>query len=310
MESHSELPGSIATHRKLDKELENDGCTEERHERFYVMIQDGNTGRRVRFPLPGLIGPWFYLRLAGLERTSGLQSLPSMGLQLKLLRSSVFRGLKKKHLAVAQWLGSRAIVVCRRLEGQPMYTLTPAELRHLHGMGRQCERIERELAAMIEPVERMMSHTLSDEVDMHDELKRALSHLRKFRERASRVPSRTRMLEFFRNDLRPFWMFRPPAIAYALFRVLTEYSEPRLLRREAYCRIGTFEREYLGRKSRSVEADPEDTVRRQVYIFKRCASRKHMDTILKRLVAGKWYCLDHPLNCDWENPRALPNPSQ
>jgi hypothetical protein len=112
------------------------------------------------------------------------------------------------------------------------------------------------------------------------------------------------------SRLRPLWMFRLPAIAYALFRLLAEHSEPRILKREAYRRIGTFEREYLGRRSRSDESDPEDTVRRQIYTFKKSAKRGQMDGILKRLLAGPWYCLDHPLNCDWENSTRLPHPSQ
>jgi hypothetical protein len=117
-------------------------------------------------------------------------------------------------------------------------------------------------------------------------------------------------LEYRKKDLRRYWMLRLPAVAYALFRLLSEHSEPRILKREAYRRIGTFEREYLGRKSRSVEADTEDTVRRQVYSFKTSANRKQMDRILKRLLAGKWYCLESPLNSDWENPKALPHRSQ
>jgi hypothetical protein len=311
LQSDNELPSSVLIYRKLEKELVKEIGADERRESFHIFIDDGSTGRRVRFPLPGLIGPWFHLRLIGVDQHSGLQSWSNYALELKLFRSSLFRGLQKKELAAAQWLGSRAITFeCQRRERVPIYTLTATQLRHLHGMRRQCERVERELGTMIEPVKRMMSHTLSDEVDMHDELQRAVSYLRRFQQRARLAPSRTRALEFQRNRLRSFWMFRPPAIAYALFRLLTEHSEPSLLRKKAYCRIGTFEREYLGRKSRSVESDPEDTVRRQVYTFKRSTKRKQMDGILNRLIAGDWYCLDHPLNCDWENPKTLPLPSR
>jgi hypothetical protein len=176
-------------------------------------------------------------------------------------------------------------------------------------MRRGCERIERELKKMIEAIKHITRYTFSDPAAMCVDLGRAVSQLQRFRQDAEQVPSRRESLEFRRNKLRAFWMFQPPAIAYALFRLLTEYSEPRLLKRHAYSIIGTFEREYLGRMSRSADSDPEDTVRRQVYIFSRSPNRKPMDRILKRLLAGKWYCLDHPLNCDWETPKTHPHPS-
>jgi hypothetical protein len=177
-------------------------------------------------------------------------------------------------------------------------------------MRRRCERIECEISQLIEPAKEMMSHTLSNEVHMYAELEKAVSHLQRFRERAARVTTQTEALEFVRKSLRPYWMRRPPAIAYAMLRLLTEHSDPRILKKDAYNRIGTFEREHLGRKSRSFESDAQDTVRRQVYVFKASANRKHMDRILERLLAEKWYFLDHPLNCDWEKTPPHPQTSR
>jgi hypothetical protein len=311
MQGHEEIPEEVLAFRKLEKELERETGGNDKDRTFRIFIRDADTGRQVRFMFPGLFGPWFFLKLIGVDRISGFQSWPNYKLELKLLRSSLFCGLQKKQLAAAQWLSCRAITLeCERREPHRVFTLSARELRRLHGMRRQCARIERELAMMTKPVREMMSHTVSDEIEMHEELDRAISDLRRFRQRAGRVRSQTYFLEFRKKDMGRYWMLRLPAVAYALFRLLSEYSEPRILKREAYRRIGTFEQEFLGCKSRSAEADTEDTVRRQVYTFKSSANRKHMDRILQRLLASRWHCLDSPLNCDWENPKTLPHPSR
>jgi len=312
LQGASEPTDFIKIHNYLEKELTKETGVEGWREHFSVVIEVGNTGKRRRFALPRLLGPWFCLRLIGVDRSTGLQNWSYYALELKLLRSSLFRGLQNSPLAAAQWLGGNAITqACLRRERQAGITLRATELRILHGLRRRCERIEGELSKMVEPVKSLMKHSASDgSLDLHRHLERAISHLQSFQKWVRDEPSQTEMLEFHRNHLRSFWMFRPPAIAYALFRLLTEHSEPRRLRKDAYRTIGTFEKEYLGRKSRGHESDVEDTVRDKIYTFKGSAKRKQMDGILRRLLAGSWYCLDHPLNSDWENPKTIPPPSQ
>jgi hypothetical protein len=312
LQGASELTDLVKIHNYLEKEFIREAGVEAWREHFSVFTEVGNTGKRRRVELPGLIGRWFHLRLLGVDRITGLQDSSDYALKLKLLRSSLFRGLENYPLAAAQWLGWNAIThACMRRERQAGITLRATELRTLHGLRRRCERIEGELSKMVEPVKSLVKHSGSDgSRDLHRNLERAISHLQSFQKWVRDEPSQTAMLEFHRNHLRSFWMFRPPAIAYALFRLLTEHSEPRRLRKDAYRTIGAFEKEYLGRKSRSDESDVEDTVRRQIYTFRASAKRKEMDGILRRLLAGPWYCLDHPLNSDWENPKPLPHPSQ
>ncbi len=307
LKTDREIRGELLAHAKLERQLDRETGGDDRLLTFCVFTRDAATGGRARFRFPGLIAPWFNFRLMGIDRSTGFQSWRDYELQLRLLRSSLFAGLHDQPLAAAQWLAFRAITLYyQRKEPHWVPTLTATELRHLHGLRRQCERIERELTAMIKPVREMMSHTLSDQVDMHKDLGRAASDLKGFLMRVVRVPSRTHFSEFRKEDFARHWMLRLPAVPYALFRLLTEHSDPRILKREAYRRIGNFEQEYLGRKARNSEADTEDTVRRQVYTFRRSANCGCMDRILKRLLADKWYCLDHPLNCDWETAGGYP----
>ncbi len=280
---------------------------------FRVLVRNPNTAKGNRYTLPSLVAPWVFLRLCGLNRYAGLQSWPSNRAELKVLRSPLFKELSKKGLIVAQWLCTRAILQAWvRGDPPPVIATLPAhELRRLLGMRRKVKKMIGELESMDETVKQMEKYPLLHDFDVRKHLARAVSPLLKFEQLAAREPSRTRILKFHLTRHRPFWMFRPPAIAYALLRLLMEHASPRLKAKEAYLRIGNFERDCLGRRSRKAEADVEDTIRRQIYVIKgRPTLRKQMDRILQRLLAAEWFGLDHTLNCDWESPKTLLRPSR
>lgn len=87
---------------------------------------------------------------------------------------------------------------------------------------------------------------------------------------------------------RAAWFFKRDAIAYALFRLLTEQATPLVPHMKAYALIGRFERDFLGRDIGYGTSGETETVRKQITDFKQSPRKDQMDGILDHLLAVNW----------------------
>jgi hypothetical protein len=157
-------------------------------------------------------------------------------------------------------------------------------------MSQKAKRMAVELKVMREFAEQLEKKPLLHDFYICGYLDKAIAALQKFAERSQQELSRTDYVQFERTQERFFWPFRPPALAYGLYRLLREHSTARVLAEDAYGRIGQFERDFLGHK---VE-DTVETIRKQVRRFRRSPLRREMDKLIRRLLTAEWFDISEP----------------
>lgn len=210
--------------------------------------------------------------------------------KLGLSDNSFIGGLTGPALRALLWFLENAVLVDKKKEIALSVAKRPpaTTVRRLHIMSRAARKMISQLEGFEVEIKSMdlLHSPLLREFSVSQLVENAVTALRKFEERTRQQPTHTDTIKYFQEQ--HFWvyhLFKPPALAYAAYRLYTAYSEPRILAKEAYERIGRFENEYLGCHL----LDPYEAVRVQVRTFKRSPERKEMDSILIRLLTGKWF---------------------
>jgi hypothetical protein len=199
-------------------------------------------------------------------------------------------GMEGRPLHSLVWFFQGAIVNLekRNIAASNRFSLPSSTVRRLHGMSRTTRGILRRLSDFQEDLRAMnIPHYPVLQADsISDLLQNAVKALSRFERRTSEEPSRTDTKRSIIEDhVRPYWLFRPPALAYALYHLYREHSKPTVSAKPAYERIGRFENEFLNCHL----LDPYEAVRVQVRTFKGCPQRKEMDSILNRLLTSRWF---------------------
>jgi hypothetical protein len=207
-----------------------------------------------------------------------------------LLDDSFIGGLSGPGLRALLWFLENAVLVDKKKEiALRVAKRPPATTVHrLHSMSRATRKMISQLKGFAAEIKNMdlLDSPVLREFSASQLLENSVGALRKFDERARQQRTPTQNIKYYQEEV--FWvyrLFKPPALAYAAYRLYTSYSEPRILAKEAYARIGRFENEYLGCHL----LDPYEAVRVQVRTFKRSPERKDMDSILSRLLTEKWF---------------------
>jgi hypothetical protein len=239
---------------------------------FFAKLSDPNTG----LSEDCLLGVLFV----------DLDLLVSLG----LLDDSFIGGLTGPPLRALLWFLENAVAVDEKKKiALSIAKRPPASTVHrLHSMSRAARKMISQLKGFGVEIKSMnlLHSPLLWEFSVPQLVENAVTALRKFEERTRQQPTQTDTVKYFQEQ--HFWvyrLFKPPVLAYAAYCLYTAYSEPRILAKEAYARIGRFENEYLGCHL----LDPYEAVRVQVRTFKRSPQRKVMDSILTRLLTEKWF---------------------
>jgi hypothetical protein len=125
-------------------------------------------------------------------------------------------------------------------------------------------------------------------ITLDDLLFSAIVMLKRFTDELGRMPRLRDMRAERAARKRAAWFIKRQAIAYALFRVLTERADPAAPHMEAYALIGRFERDFLGRDIGYGTSGETETVRVQVMEFRQGPRKAQMDDILEHLLALNW----------------------
>ncbi len=205
--------------------------------------------------------------------------------QSRLIASGILNVLAGKPYIVALWFCSRALICHWNVPpAARIQSLPTSDLRLLFGMRQKVRATIKELEIMRQSVEPIEQFRRFVEPEMTKQLTRAMSALRRFEKMAQGEPSRRAVRQWASAESRLAWPFRPPALAYALFRLLREQTCPRMKAEYSYDLIGGFETDFLGGKI----GDTVEVVRRQVRIFKKSSLRGNADRILRQLLSADW----------------------
>ncbi len=205
--------------------------------------------------------------------------------EARLLASGIFNVLAGRPYLVALWFCGRSLIQHWNVPFAASIEILPTStLRLLFGMRQKVHATIKELEIMRRSVEPIDEFRPFVEPEMTKQLTRAMTALRRFVKIAQGEPSRRAIRQWASAERRLAWPFRPPALAYALFRLLREYSRPRMKADDAYDLIGKFEKDFLGHKI----GDTVEVVRRQVRIFKKSSLRGNSDRILRQILSADW----------------------
>lgn len=139
-------------------------------------------------------------------------------------------------------------------------------------------------------------------VTLEDLLVTAILMLKRFVKEVAQMPLLRDVREARAVRKRAAWFLKRDAIAYALFRLLTEQAESRSPHMAAYTLIGRFERDFLNRDIGYGSSGETETVRKQIMVFKNSPWRFQMDEILDRLLSINWPSQSSTSVQDRENP--------
>ncbi len=125
-------------------------------------------------------------------------------------------------------------------------------------------------------------------ITLNDLLLTAAILLTRFSNEVKQMPHLADFRQARDTRKRAAWFFKRGPIAYALYRLLTEYGEPPARPMAAYSMIGSFESDFLGREIPYGTSGYTETVRQQVGDFERSPRRAQLDAILEKLLSLSW----------------------